>query len=1452
MRRSTRFAISFLVSSFLLFPILEQFSYHADGEKTHFMDLDRTYLTGSDQPICILNDTDLRAQASLNGWNGNGTKKDPFIIENISIDAPGSYCFKIINVSEHIVINNCSLYNATTTGFPYTEGISIMILNSDNITIKYCLLKNNEKGVKVENCGSNIRLIGLNISVSRGDIIEIWDTDHVTVANITFSNLTNPGSVKTIFVRYLSKSSSVIVENCVFNNMALYIDSGFFTINNCTFLDNSFINAHNEGKPGEAVIKNSYFDRSPITVSMNSSIENNTILSKDIGITTTFSGSINDFFLINIIGNAITSDDTGIFVNLGPTVMINNTIRAKRAGIDLNPGTFSLDLPSPIILNNTLIKSGIEITKIRSGDMTVENNTLDGRPILYRNQSGLTSVDIPQNTKQIILAYSDDHHISDIPGLFSVIAWTCENVEIMNCSFSGGYRSINIHNVNNYWIENNTIENSTIGINIYAHGSRIKSIKNNIIRSEMIGIQTYEYYRWLPLEIIGNRMVNCCLFIIGTLDGHSILNNLVNGKFLVYFYGVDHAQRYIPDEIGQLIAVNSGRFNITDQVFSNIYEPICLENCHTVNIDNCTFSNNTNDCISFEYLSSASISNCTFIDNWRGIYSRPPINIYKNSGIRITDCNFINNSGNGIYIKTSNIRIDNCVFTGNLKGLYIEITYPTSYSEVCWNQFVSNRDIGAFIEESGDHPIHNNTFISNKMISNGNNYETGQIYLMSTTDGRNCTNNYYSDCKGYDHDLDGILDEHVQIITSDAIDRASLAYSPHFKIANASCRPVRSDLILNWSYSTDPHVTIVDVGIMSKLEGYDFENVGIVSDKEGFTHEDTYHGSRYYYVLIPRGRSIYSEMLVPGAYSQMICAICDGQAPQIQILSPSPNEVIGHGYVNIQWSASDEHHDVISSIVHLDGEKVFQENGTGQGSIYLERISRGPHEINISVCDEALNWETSTVWFIVDMDDPIIIILEPERNEWTNYRKVSISWKIEDEYSPIDSTTISITQYGKFDVEEFDVEDSGRLVIDFDEGLYYLNIDTRDIWGNRGSLGCQFGVDYSDPLVRLPSKDIFINTTEYLLEWNMTDNVSGISEVDIEIDGKRISFGPIHSYLLTNLSEGDHTINLRVEDRAGNIAKSEEMILHVDLTTPDLTIDEPLPGSILSSSDVALRWSSVDGGMIPLVHYIQVDEGEMIYVGGNKYFMMEGLKNGIHNVIVTCRDTAGNSIMKGAWFTVDLIDPYISRINPNSSPIPVDVKLVVVFSERMDESSVSIVFNGMTGITYYRNNTGYYTPDEHLKYGTDYIIWINGKDLAGNPLISDFYEFTTEDKAWITGKLKLWNEVDPAHLELTIDGIYVPFDNDMGDFNFTTTSGFHKLKLYHKEKLVAEKWMDLEPGETADLGEISYVPVDNNEGKRIPHGFYIFIILALLIFGILGLMIYVKWFIHKDAIINEE
>ncbi|MGY5860595.1 MAG: right-handed parallel beta-helix repeat-containing protein, partial [Candidatus Thorarchaeota archaeon] len=95
-------------------------------------------------PISIDGDVDFNDTAFVEGWTGNGSESNPFVIEDYEIDldrAVGN-CIEIVNTRVHFIIENCTLDGATT-------GRGVYLSNTTNGIIKEILSLENRYGIEV-------------------------------------------------------------------------------------------------------------------------------------------------------------------------------------------------------------------------------------------------------------------------------------------------------------------------------------------------------------------------------------------------------------------------------------------------------------------------------------------------------------------------------------------------------------------------------------------------------------------------------------------------------------------------------------------------------------------------------------------------------------------------------------------------------------------------------------------------------------------------------------------------------------------------------------------------------------------------------------------------------------------------------------------------------------------------------------------------------------------------------------------------------------------------------------------------------------------------------------------------------------------------------------------------------------------------------------------------------
>ncbi|MFW9930099.1 MAG: NosD domain-containing protein, partial [Candidatus Thorarchaeota archaeon] len=81
-------------------------------------------------PIYINNNTDLIAQASNEGWQGNGSESNPYIIQNYFINYASSHGVYLNNITFHTMIKNIWVNDSVNNGFYFYNSNNITIMNN--------------------------------------------------------------------------------------------------------------------------------------------------------------------------------------------------------------------------------------------------------------------------------------------------------------------------------------------------------------------------------------------------------------------------------------------------------------------------------------------------------------------------------------------------------------------------------------------------------------------------------------------------------------------------------------------------------------------------------------------------------------------------------------------------------------------------------------------------------------------------------------------------------------------------------------------------------------------------------------------------------------------------------------------------------------------------------------------------------------------------------------------------------------------------------------------------------------------------------------------------------------------------------------------------------------------------------------------------------------------------
>lgn len=134
----------------------------------------------SHSPILIQNNTDFADQAALEGWSGDGSAGNPYMIENYNISASSAHGIHIINTTVHFVIRDSYIEDG---GSNY-DGINCNEVY--NGTISNNTILDNNYGIYLEKCNSTL-IKNNNVSNSGGIRLK-WCYNNKVCDNIGYNN----------------------------------------------------------------------------------------------------------------------------------------------------------------------------------------------------------------------------------------------------------------------------------------------------------------------------------------------------------------------------------------------------------------------------------------------------------------------------------------------------------------------------------------------------------------------------------------------------------------------------------------------------------------------------------------------------------------------------------------------------------------------------------------------------------------------------------------------------------------------------------------------------------------------------------------------------------------------------------------------------------------------------------------------------------------------------------------------------------------------------------------------------------------------------------------------------------------------------------------------------------------------------------------------------------------
>jgi hypothetical protein len=449
----------------------------------------------------------------------------------------------------------------------------------------------------------------------------------------------------------------------------------------------------------------------------------------------------------------------------------------------------------------------------------------------------------------------------------------------------------------------------------------------------------------------------------------------------------------------------------------------------------------------------------------------------------------------------------------------------------------------------------------------------------------------------------------------------------------------------------------------------------------------------------------------------------DTVPPAVNILNPDNGAFLDSADVTVSWNGVDSGSGIDHYEVSIDdGAFVSVEMNTSHQFVGL---AEGIHTVVVKALDVAGNNGTDTVTFTVDLTPPVVEIISPADNAKFADKNVTVMWNATDALSGLAYIQVRIDG-GDWTLVGTDLSHS---FVNLADGNHVVDVRGVDNAGNLFVATVHFMTDVTAPVIDVisPAEGAHFRNTSVLASWNVTDATSGVDLVQIRLDGGNwTNVSALGSHEYTNLISNNHSFEVRAVDVVGNVAvKSVEFI--VDMVAPEVAITFPDGSVPLNAAVITATWTASDplSGIANIS--VMVDGGAPVFLAANvTSYAMAGLTAGTHTFAVKAVDGVGNNATVTVSFIVDRTAPTVTAHTPLSAANAVSVTstITVTFSEAM--GAVNIVLSpSISGTTNHAGNVYTLTLSSAMAHATNYSVTVTGSDLAGNPLASTSWSYST-------------------------------------------------------------------------------------------------------------------------------
>ncbi len=1329
-------------------------------------------------------------------WAGLGTEADPYIIENLDINAatydaaiwirntdrylvikdcvlhdPTNYAIRFYNVQNVVLENNSC--NQTTFGI-YLGACSNIVVNGNDCRendVGVYLDGSNEVAIRYNNCSGG--QTGVYLTESSDNILNnntCNDTfDGILVQSESDWNVINGN----ICIR--SQNSGITIDfsanNTVSNNTLYACGTGIALIdavNNTLFRDNC-----SNGLSGSAAITLDYSH-------YNALIENNCSYNYGgILLTLSDNNTVHANTCLDNEGNGIEVDSSN-----NNTVSDNHCNGYAYAGIIIKSGYF--DSRFNTVLNNQCSYPGAlwECYGIQlwSGSYLVSYNTMVGNDC-SDNYYGIYILNSPNNT----IAFNTVH---DNAGSGIRLEGSSYTIVSSNTVYQNGDSGIWLDNSERCVIRNNTGELNTDGI--YLSDSDLNELSGNDLDGNTFGLFLY--------NSSGNSITenNCTdnefgIYVTGIsqlndIDHNTCIDNVYTGILLDGSANNSISYNTCSGNVG-IVIESSANSTVSNNTCTGNYDGISVSNSPGSSMLNNTCTGNYDGIVVFQS-SDSTIAGNVCDGNTYGILLSSDSD---DNTLILNSCN--NNAMHGItvgYSERNLLSYNTCN-----QNIGHGIVIGTSASNTLFNNYCQdNGNCGILLENAQYNILDKNTCIADNP-ANGPSSTVGiKLY------GSDHNEVFRNICE---HNGVGLIMDGSNF---NSISFNELNYNNYFMGLRRSINVVSSsnNNITNNSCMGSDYGISISGGDDIRMEGNDFSNNAdkgieinnIWYDKARYvianntcignvygiwvqgplydsrvinnTCEDNsmagmYFEYRSYNNVIADNTLVnnHNGMILTGVgdddcYGNTIAnnTIESSMAYGISITSSTRNHIFGNVLIGNNGATSE--YDPAHVQAYDSGENFW--NDTEYGNLWADWTS--PDSNGDGIVDEAYLIDGGASKDLLPLAVSVAIT-SPADGFATGETSVDISGTALS-YFGVDHLTwhnaandASGDCYGT---------DAWTAAVPLADGDNVITVTMVDLHGSEANASITVVLDVVPPTLEItyPAEGAYLGSS-VTVTWNGSDAESGIDYYAVSIEGMFFVNVTGSSYTINDLADGTYTVLVSAYDAVGNYLDMA-VSFTVDVTSPTVTIDSPADNFLSTDNSVTVIWNGSDIGS-------GVDRYEVSWEGGSPVTLLpsvntytfNGLSDGSHVLTVTIYDKAGRSSSDSVTVKVDIQAPSLSITYPAEGGYVANSEVTVTWAG----------FDAGTGITYYTvsmegsfsiNTTGSSYTINDLEDGT-YTVMVSAYDALGNcrdevvtfivDTIAPTLEIDTPEEGQlfnVTSVTVTWttSDVNPGTIQIRFDG----------------------------------------------------------------------------------------------------